>query len=45
MHLHLTFTSVTTLLLALTNANPILPRAGGPIAKPIPSTCTIKNPF
>jgi len=45
MHL---FLKLSTLLFALTNASPIvLPRAGagGPIAKPIPSTCTITNPL
>jgi hypothetical protein len=44
MHL---FLILTSLLLSLTYASPITPRtgAGGPIAKPIPSTCTISNPL
>jgi hypothetical protein len=31
-------------LVVLTAATPIVPRAGGPAIKPIPSTCTITNP-
>jgi len=44
MHL---FLILTSLLFSLTYASPIAPRtgAGGPIAKPIPSDCTITNPF
>jgi len=38
----------TTLLIAslaiATTASPLLPRAGAPIAKPIPSNCSIGNP-
>jgi hypothetical protein len=39
--------TLTSLLLSLTYASPITPRAGagGPIAKPIPSTCNITNPL
>lgn len=44
LNLNLTLTS---LLFSLTYASPITPRAGagGPITKPIPSTCTIINPL
>jgi hypothetical protein len=47
MHLHLAFTSLTNLFFAFAHASPILPRAGagGPVAKPIPSTCTLTNPL
>lgn len=43
MHILLALVS----FLALTHASPVVPRAGagGPIAKPIPSTCTITNPL
>lgn len=36
---------LATILTALTTSNPILPRAGGPIGKPIPSNCTQTNPL
>jgi hypothetical protein len=41
------FLTLTSLLLSLTYASPITPRAGagGPIAKPIPSSCNITNPL
>jgi len=45
MHLFLT---LSTLLVALTHASPIIyPRAGagGPIVKPIPQTCTVSTPL
>jgi hypothetical protein len=39
--------ALTSLILGLSHASPIVPRAGagGPIAKPIPSNCTITNPL
>jgi hypothetical protein len=45
--MRLLLATLTTFLLALTHASPILPRAGagGPIAKPIPESCTITNPL
>jgi hypothetical protein len=38
---------VSTILLTFIHSSPITPRAGagGPIAKPIPSTCTVTNPL
>jgi len=36
---------LTSLLSLLVTASPILPRAGGPTAKSIPSDCTIINPL
>lgn len=37
-------TTVFTVLVALTAASPVVPRAGGPAIKPIPSSCTITDP-
>ncbi|KAF2676001.1 hypothetical protein K458DRAFT_410820 [Lentithecium fluviatile CBS 122367] len=38
-------TAILTTFVALTTASPLIPRAGGPVIKPIPSTCTITNPL
>jgi len=42
-------TIVLTTLVTLMSASPVMtkvkPRAGGPIAQPIPSTCTVTNPL
>jgi hypothetical protein len=34
-----------TLLPLLATASPIVERAGGPVAKPIPKACTVINPL
>ncbi|KAF2433575.1 hypothetical protein EJ08DRAFT_731539 [Tothia fuscella] len=39
----ITILVIATLLLA-TSASPLSPRAGAPVAKPIPSTCSIVDP-
>lgn len=39
-----TATTLLTTFVALTAASPLVPRAGGPAIKPIPTSCSITNP-
>ena len=40
-----TYILLSSLLSLLATASPLVQRAGGPIAKPIPKACTVINPL